>query len=68
MFMKYSTNRNDAEPGDYVEIQEGTVHSLVSLDGDFACINTWKGDVWTLKTNIVAVNPHLKPIDTVQNC
>jgi preprotein translocase subunit YajC len=60
MDLKYSTNRNDVEPGDYVEIQGGFSHEVMSLNNDYVCIRTIKGDVWILKTNIVAVNPHLK--------
>jgi len=63
MNLKYSTDRNDVESGDYVQIKTGLTHLVVSLDTVYVCIRTLNGDVWTLKTDIVAVNPHLKPVD-----
>ncbi len=39
--------------GDYVEIDTGTVHLVISLDGEYAMIQTINGDVWIPLSRIV---------------
>lgn len=57
---KLPLNRKHINPGNYVQIKTGTVHLVISIDNDYICIRTLKGDIWISKTEVVSFNSNHK--------